>query len=592
MSKILFLEPSWFGTGLTNEFFFIIYGIINCINTNKNNLIINNFRLEPLTYKFTEISNILDIHYLNTLLAKYNITVFDKNKLKFNIENIKYGLDNNMIDITNEIINLFYSDNKLLIPRGTNLNNIKGDPVYGVKKKIYITYSINNIKTTEEYSEYLFQDIIINLQIPTHILDWKQIDDCYINNKDLFDYLLKYIKFNSRFVKYSEIALLIDKNNEYVNYTNLNLKNKKINVVHLRVERDITGHMLTHNKMTQEEYDDYLQNKYIKLIKQYFLKEDIIFILSYELNNKVIHFLKDNGYDFFYTKKNIFEGREEHAIVDSLIGEKCNNIYIGNWNFDIRQGSTFSYLLYIKNNAVQNIFIDMYEIKKHEILKDNININNISNKQVNTLTLKELVDNSSTDKNTYHSYLDLYEELLSQNRYKAKNILEIGIGDFKEKNGGSIKLWHDYFINANIYCIDILGPDRVIDEIKNNNRIKIFTETDGYDEKFFIDTFLNKNIKFDMVLDDGPHTLESMKQFIKLYSQVIDDNGILIIEDVQSIDWIIELKAVVPENLKKFVKSYDLRNSINIYDNIVFTINKNKFIEIENDIDNNIDGEK
>jgi len=35
------------------------------------------------------------------------------------------------------------------------------------------------------------------------------------------------------------------------------------------------------------------------------------------------------------------------------------------------------------------------------------------------------------------------------------------------------------------------------------------------------------------MLDDGPHTLESMKQFIKLYSQIMTDDGILIIEDVQ-----------------------------------------------------------
>ena len=43
MSKTLFLEPSWFGTGLTNEIFFIIYVIIYCINNYKKILVINNF---------------------------------------------------------------------------------------------------------------------------------------------------------------------------------------------------------------------------------------------------------------------------------------------------------------------------------------------------------------------------------------------------------------------------------------------------------------------------------------------------------------------------------------------------------------------
>ena len=65
-----------------------------------------------------------------------------------------------------------------------------------------------------------------------------------------------------------------------------------------------------------------------------------------------------------------------------------------------------------------------------------------------------------------------------------------------------------------------------------------------------------------------------MKEFIKLYSQVLTDDGILIIEDVQSIEWIDILINVVPENLKEFIKVYDLRNNKNRYDNIVFTIDK------------------
>jgi len=56
------------------------------------------------------------------------------------------------------------------------------------------------------------------------------------------------------------------------------------------------------------------------------------------------------------------------------------------------------------------------------------------------------------------------------------------------------------------------------------------------------------------MLDDGPHALESMKQFIKLYSQIMTDDGILIIEYVQSWDWIDILKNEVPEHLKQFIK--------------------------------------
>ena len=66
-----------------------------------------------------------------------------------------------------------------------------------------------------------------------------------------------------------------------------------------------------------------------------------------------------------------------------------------------------------------------------------------------------------------------------------------------------------------------------------------------------------------------------MKKFINLYSQLMTDNGILIIEDVQSIDWIEILKNEVPENLKEYIQVYDLRSIKNRYDDIVFVINKN-----------------
>jgi hypothetical protein len=51
-----------------------------------------------------------------------------------------------------------------------------------------------------------------------------------------------------------------------------------------------------------------------------------------------------------------------------------------------------------------------------------------------------------------------------------------------------------------------------------------------------------------------------MKQFTNLYSQVLTDDGILIIEDVQCFEWIDILEYVVPDHFKEFIKIYDLRN--------------------------------
>ena len=183
--------------------------------------------------------------------------------------------------------------------------------------------------------------------------------------------------------------------------------------------------------------------------------------------------------------------------------------------------------------------------------------------------LEGLVDNNRTDKNTVHSYLPLYQKLLIKKKETAKNVLEIGIS-----RGGSIKLWHDFFTNATIYGLDIINSYEVWNAIKNKDRIILHTYTDAYNIEIFTSMFLNKKIKFDFILDDGPHTLESMKLFIKYYSQIMTPDGILIIEDVQSWDWIDILKNEVPENLKEFIKVYDLRHIKGRYDDIVFTIDK------------------
>jgi cephalosporin hydroxylase len=203
------------------------------------------------------------------------------------------------------------------------------------------------------------------------------------------------------------------------------------------------------------------------------------------------------------------------------------------------------------------------------------------------MSLLDLVDNHLTDKNTGHSYLNLYEQLLSNKKYTAKNILEIGIC-----TGGSIKLWKDYFVNAeNIYGLDNkdeetlfkeVGYDLNIHDVKDlwnhirDPKVSLLTSSDAYDSTFVTNTFAENNITFDVVVDDGPHTLESMIKCIDLYCPLLKDDGILIIEDVQDWAWIETLSNQVPDNLKPYIETYDLRPIKNRWDDIVFVVNKNK----------------
>jgi hypothetical protein len=114
----------------------------------------------------------------------------------------------------------------------------------------------------------------------------------------------------------------------------------------------------------------------------------------------------------------------------------------------------------------------------------------------------------------------------------------------------------------------------VSSEIKNDSRIKLYTSINAYNNNFFIDHFLNNSTRFDILLDDGPHTKESMIIFIRNFSRLMTDDGILVVEDVQDINWIPDLGLAVPVELQKYIKVYDLREIKGRYDDIVFTIDK------------------
>lgn len=186
------------------------------------------------------------------------------------------------------------------------------------------------------------------------------------------------------------------------------------------------------------------------------------------------------------------------------------------------------------------------------------------------MSLLELVDDRYTDKNTVHSYLGLYQHLLEPIKNNVKNMLEIGIGSF----AGDILMWSNFFTNATIRAVDIIPGIEIIEEAKRKDNIIFYNSTNGYDENFISKEFIEKELKFDVILDDGSHQLEDMKTFIKLYSSLIADNGILIIEDVQNTSWFEELTKETPQELKKYIKCYDLRQNKGRWDDLVFTIDK------------------
>ena len=111
-----------------------------------------------------------------------------------------------------------------------------------------------------------------------------------------------------------------------------------------------------------------------------------------------------------------------------------------------------------------------------------------------------------------------------------------------------------------------------IHELKTNNRIFLNLNENAYTKEYVQKHFENKT--FDFLLDDGPHTISSQKKFVKLYSPLLSENGILIVEDVREIGGLEKLEKATPNHLKQYVKTYDLRKNKGRDDDIVFTIDK------------------
>jgi len=132
---------------------------------------------------------------------------------------------------------------------------------------------------------------------------------------------------------------------------------------------------------------------------------------------------------------------------------------------------------------------------------------------------------------------EFYNDLLSPIRNDVKNVLEIGI-----QNGNSIMCWRDFFTNAEIYGMDI----NYCKLLENKSRVtQIIRDAYTLDS---VNYFTDK--KFDIIIDDGPHTFESMKFFIQNYLGLLNNNGIAIIEDIVDTTWTKKLCDLIDPNLQ------------------------------------------
>ena len=179
-----------------------------------------------------------------------------------------------------------------------------------------------------------------------------------------------------------------------------------------------------------------------------------------------------------------------------------------------------------------------------------------------------------TDKNKEHAYCDYYEEHLSPYKDRDVSVLELGTN-----YGCSAILWHEYLTKSKLLMLDIqetINPKCW--DIMDTNRF-IYANCDAYDDDTPAEVSKVRPGGFDIIFDDGPHTVESQKKCVDHYLPMLNKGGTMFIEDVQKVEDFddIEIKFnEVSDRLDgKFItEKVDLRHLKDRYDDLIFVIRR------------------
>lgn len=137
-----------------------------------------------------------------------------------------------------------------------------------------------------------------------------------------------------------------------------------------------------------------------------------------------------------------------------------------------------------------------------------------------------------TDKWGKHFYTPHYFLHFSSFKNKRVKLLEIGIGGYEipTQGGGSLRMWERFFSKGEIHGLDIY--DKTILE---EGRIKIHVGSQI--DKEFLEGLSQKIGGFDIIIDDGSHLNHHIISTFEILFPILKDNGIYVIEDVQTSYW-------------------------------------------------------
>lgn len=138
-------------------------------------------------------------------------------------------------------------------------------------------------------------------------------------------------------------------------------------------------------------------------------------------------------------------------------------------------------------------------------------------------------------------YTPLYDLLLGQYRHKFKSVMEIGIGTLETmthvpgyKPGASLRMWEEFFPEANIFGLDI-EPSVLFEEGRIQTR-----QCNQNHAGELVQAAVWAGREFDLIVDDGSHIAEHQIISVNTLMPFVRPGGLYIIEDVPNQDRVSE----------------------------------------------------
>lgn len=159
-----------------------------------------------------------------------------------------------------------------------------------------------------------------------------------------------------------------------------------------------------------------------------------------------------------------------------------------------------------------------------------------------------------------HNYIAIYNSL----NLNPNKVLEIGT-----LYGDSMRLWREMWPNAELHgidnCDEELDKDFITKWTYGENKEWHFYQGDAYNENTI------NIIDFDLIIDDGPHTIESQCFTAKHWSTRLNSGGVLVIEDLESFDNACIVAKELPINMQNtaFIATTDGISSVALKSSIM-----------------------